>query len=211
MPRPETNLAEGMRAYLEQEAARVGLTVTPLSAPVSASPALKSMPAVQPLEITVVGMHPIVVASLGASLESARPLWASAQRQAALARTTVAADKGEDMILIFVGPPGSRDDGEWRSLAMEIERNDLVCRKLVWLPAKAKPLAPEALAAFVSRTLIAKPWLSTAPAQPQELDQLASRDLGLKGWQKILDEQPHDRAAVDYDELVKRLIEAEQP
>jgi hypothetical protein len=211
MPHLEPNIVETLKQHIVVEARKAGWDVQHVSAPSITTSEQKSAGPRPHVDVIIAGMHPILVADLGSSLDTATSVWAASQRQAAMVRTTIAADKGEDLILVLVGPPGSRDDGDWKALAMEIERNDLVCRKLVWLPEKKQPFAPESLHEFTRRTFIAKPWLATSFAQPQALDRLATNDLGLRGWQEILDEQPLDRGAVDYDELVKRLIEAEQP
>lgn len=211
MPRLELNIAETLKEHIVHEARKVDWQVQHVSAPSTTVDVQKSAGPKPPVDVIVAGMHPIIVADLGPNLDTARSVWAASQRQAAMVRTTVAADKGEDLILVLVGPPGSRDDGDWKALAMEIERNDLVCRKLVWLPGKKHPCAPESLREFTRRTFIAKPWLEIDSTQPEGLDRLATQDLGLRGWQKILDDQPIDRGAVDYDKLIERLIEAEQP
>ena len=93
---------------------------------------------------------------------------------------------------------------------MELERNDLVCRKLVWLPPKKANENAQALREFVRRTFISKPW-RTADSIPQTaLDVLSEKNAALNGWEEILDKQPLDRAEVDYDALVAQLINAHQ-
>lgn len=156
----------------------------------------------------VAGLHPIILAELGEDLKEARTIWAAAQREAAAARTTVAADGGEDLVLILVGPPGSQKKGEWQSFAMEVERNDLVCRKLVWLPPEESIDREGSLNALMLRSFLSKPWVPKSASPQTELDALSEPNADLLGWQDILDDQPLNRADVDYDMLVKELIQA---
>ena len=200
--------------FLTSEAAKVGWIVKPIQLP--PAPAKRSdrvAPETDGIETRafVGGLHPIILAELGSDLAKAPADWAAAQRQAAVARTTVAADSGEDLVLILVGPTGSRDIPEWRAFTMEVERNDLVCRKLVWLPPKKAADNAATLQEFVRRTFLSKPWLATDSIPQTALDTLSEKNAALKGWEEILDRQPLNRADVDYDDLVEKLINAYQP
>lgn len=158
----------------------------------------------------VVGLHPIILSELGTDLKVAPMHWSAAQQQAAGARTTVAADSGEDLVLIMIGPSGSRESAEWRSFAMEVERDDLVCRKLVWLPPNESTENEAELQYFLCRSFLAKPWLTTHDSPQTALDTLTEPSAALLGWQEILDRQPLNRANVDYDDLVDELIAAHE-
>ena len=154
------------------------------------------------------GLYTVILASLGSDFERARQAWIAGQRFAAAVRTKISADGGEDLVLIFVGPPGSKDGDEWKTLAMEVERNDLVCRKLVWLPPKQQSEMEAALEHFKGRTFLATPWQAPATAEPTALDALWIAHASLREWQNILDAQPVDKSAIDYDDLVAKLIQA---
>jgi hypothetical protein len=205
---------EILKHFLAQEATRVGWAVKPIQ--LSLPPALRSdCPRAETEGIEtrafVAGLYIIILADLGSDLTKAPADWAAAQRQAAVARTTVAADSGEDLVLILVGPPGSRELADWRALTMEIERNDLVCRKLVWLPPKMPADNPATLKEFVRRTFLSRPWLATDSIPQIALDTLSEKNAALSGWEEILDRQPLNRADVDYDDLVGKLINAHEP
>jgi hypothetical protein len=202
-----------LHQFLTSEATKVGWPIKPLQLAPTAkrSDGVPSETDGVEFRAFVGGLHPIIIADLGDDLVKASAVWAAAQRQAAVARTTVAADSGEDLVLIMVGPRGSRDNPEWRAFTMEVERNDLVCRKLVWLPPKKAADNSSALREFVRRTFLSKPWLVTEGIPQTALDALSEKNTVLKGWEEILDKQPLNRADVDYDALVEKLVSAYQP
>jgi len=210
------NHSEQLFNHIIKEARRVDWEVRPMPLlPIPQSADRPPIPPDQAVQVeirsTFAGLYPIIVAGLGESLEGVRIAWGAAQRQAAVARTSVASDSGEDLVLILVGPGGSKENAEWRSIAMEIERNDLVCRKLVWLPPKKPVEGNAALMDFMKRTFLSKPWLVTEGIPQTALDTLSEKNTALLGWEEILDAQPINRADVDYDALVVKLIHANQP
>lgn len=89
---------------------------------------------------------------------------------AAIARSWLGPVHEVDLCIVLVGPAGSNADPEWRSLAHSLERDELICRKLVWLPpARAEELAAS-VGRFVRRTPLASPWNFAAQATEQNLD-----------------------------------------
>lgn len=90
--------------------------------------------------------------------------------QALIARSWLGA-KGEDLQLFLVGPAGADAKPEWRRVAHQIERNERVCRKVVWLPP-ADGSIEASLAFFLSRTYLARPWKGGA-ARQEALDRMA--------------------------------------
>lgn len=89
---------------------------------------------------------------------------------------------------------------EWRQLAAEIEADDRVCRKLVWIFTD-KPTV-EIARHFLERTFVARPW----PVVPrsEQLDSAANFSLPT-GWETAL----HD-PELDFTSLVERLIELQR-
>jgi hypothetical protein len=201
-------LCEILYRHLQEEAQRLGWSNRLLKLPSVESP---GKPEREEALGLVAGLYPIILVQLGNELDAARANWAEAQRLAANARTSVVADSGEDLVLILVGPADSKDNADWQALAMEIERNDLVCRKLVWLPPKKATDNTGSLQEFVRRTFLSKPWLGADSIPQTALDTLSEKNIALKGWEEILDRQPLNRADVDYDDLVEKLINAQQP
>lgn len=202
-----------LREFLVQEADKVNWIVEAIeisdTAKTSSDGAL-SDPDELETRAFLAGLHPVILAGFSGLLTKAPVDWAMAQRLAAIARTSVATDSGVDLVLIMVGQPGSCDDKEWCAFAMEVERNDLVCRKLVWLPPEDAAGNDASLQDFLRRTFFAKPWDSDENIEQTRLDALTDHHAALSGWEEILDRQPPNRADVDYDALVKELINAHQ-
>jgi hypothetical protein len=139
-----------------------------------------------------------------ATSESDRSVLDAYYRRAAIARTCLPNDRCEDLILFLVGPSGSDTDPDWKADAAQIERNDAVCRKIVWLPPSQETTWDASLDRFQRRTFLARPWADSGTLQTA-LDALAGTDKSLHAWGPILDAAPSD---VNYDDLVEKLIES---
>ena len=132
--------------------------------------------------------------------------------QAAIARLWLPAETSEDLNLYLVGPSGSDTRMQWRDIAAEIERDERVCRKLVWLPPVTASEQEDSLAHFLSRTFLARPWKDTGAPGEHDIDRL--RNLGSKltsddapratieEWLRIL-QTPQS----DSNDLVRQLTE----
>lgn len=175
--------------------------------PEAADPAAGNIKSPAVVAISI-GLHPVIVAELSGDLELAEKEWAAAQRIAAITRTGIFAGSGEDLVLIMVAQPGSNEEVNWQSFATEVERNDLVCRKLVWLPPGGNDEVAGSLTEFLRRTFLAKPWAGPERIPQTALDALTLKTEVLKDWEEILEQQPSDRAEVDYDSLIQSLIAA---
>ncbi|MGZ0710067.1 ABC-three component system middle component 1 [Coraliomargarita sp. W4R53] len=156
--------------------------------------------------LMMIERYPIILSELGNELNEAHEHWATAQKNAAIARTGKLASSGEDLLLILIGPIGSANNPEWQAFAMEVERNDLACRKLVWLPPVNDDDNVLQMQNLTRRTFISKRWLYDNSTPQAELDKLTEKNSTLIGWEEILDKQPLNRADVDYDQLVEQLI-----
>ncbi|CAO3408513.1 ABC-three component system middle component 1 [Azospirillum largimobile] len=115
-----------------------------------------------------IGHHRILIGALderaisdGAQAELRRYL-----NQAAIAWSWLG-QSGDDLLLILVGPEGKDDDGEWQQAVSAIERDERVCRKLVWLPRSEPGKRDKSLQALIDRTFLARPW---PPSQPDAED-----------------------------------------
>ena len=137
--------------------------------------------------------------------------WREYQRRCAIARSWLPEDRSDDLMLFLVGPPGSCVDAHWKALTGQIERNDLVCRKLVWLPPVEMSEWLESTGTFFRRTFLARPWMGETTVTQRPLDTLADTGAMPITWQAILDQQPIERGDIDYDALVARLIEEFKP
>jgi hypothetical protein len=99
--------------------------------------------------------------------------------------------------LFLAGPIGASGAPEWRQVAAEIEADDRVCRKLVWL-FNDSPTA-ESAKDFLERTFVARPW--PTEQRSERLDSVANFSLP-DGWEDAI--QDHE---LDFTTLVDRLIE----
>lgn len=133
--------------------------------------------------------------------------WQAHQRLAAIARTWLVAGYSDDMNLFLVGPPGSSNEKEWNNYSQVIERNDLVCRKLVWLPSKNESMWPTEISDFLERTFLATPWLSNEDQKNVPLDSLADLTKTLGNWSAVFDLPQFASESPAYRDLVKKLVE----
>jgi hypothetical protein len=118
--------------------------------------------------------------------------------QALITRSWLGQD-APNLQLFLIGPEASMADQRWRDAAVEMEADDRICRKLVWLPP-ASPSIEDARA-FLRRTFLAKPWESHGAAADPRLDRLSGIQLP-DGWLDAIEDE-----SLDSDSLVSRLIE----
>ena len=170
-----------------------------------------------PLQVAAVmiGRYPILFGDLPISADVAlvRDSMRRYRNQCVVARSYLPPERTLDLQLWLLGPAGSDDDVAWQSLALAIERDDRVARKLVWLPPTSLEKRDVSFAAFIARTFLARPW-DVLPAQPSaQLDRLSAlltvaSDLGieqsvLQSWFRLADSDLADGA-----ELIDALVDA---
>jgi hypothetical protein len=134
--------------------------------------------------------------------------WHGYQQYAAIARTWLLSDFSDDMNIFLVGPAGSKDETEWQNFAQVVERNDLVCRKLLWLPGKNDHEWSNELVAFLDRTFLSEPWKGTATTSGINLDALSDTMDDFDTWRKVLERPEFRIEPIDSAALVKALLEA---
>jgi hypothetical protein len=123
------------------------------------------------------------------------------RNQATIARSWLGAE-AQDLQLFLIGPPGSAEAASWRDAATEIEADERVCRKLVWLPS-SDPTCDTA-AAFLRRTFLAAPWRGTRVDAAPQLDLMSAVPLP-PGWTAVIADE-----TLTVDALVARLIEVSE-
>lgn len=121
------------------------------------------------------------------------------RNQATIARSWLGTE-GPNLHLFLAGPTGAFSEPEWRQLAAEIEADDRVCRKLIWLFNDAP--TSDSAEHFLNRTFLARPW--PAEQRAERLDSVADFSLP-SGWEDAL--QNHE---LDYTALVEQLIELQR-
>jgi hypothetical protein len=143
--------------------------------------------------------------------------------RAANARMCLSTDQKDDLVLILAGPAGSDRVLSWEAHASRLERDDRICRKLVWLPPVAEAESMLAAREFLARTFLARPWEIELGANPRELDArerlrkaLEVRELArpgeiaiLEAWFPLLVQfADQDTGAVDATEIIEQLTAA---
>lgn len=121
------------------------------------------------------------------------------RNQATIARSWLGA-AAPNLHLFLAGPVGAFSAPEWRQLAAEIEADDRVCRKLVWLFNDSP--TEESAKEFLERTFVARPW--PTEQRSERLDSVANFSLP-DGWEDALQDRE-----LDFTTLVDRLIELQK-
>jgi hypothetical protein len=159
-----------------------------------------------------IGRHAIVLGLLPETI-GARDIADSMRQyrnQCVVARSALAPNAVLDLLLIMIGPRGSEGKDAWRAIALAVERDDRVARKLVWLRPSNAEADQESFAAFIKRSFLARPWVTNATFSVASLDEVSTaveiaespRDTAGQ-WNKLAvlwGEEP--------DTLVDRLVEA---
>ena len=92
------------------------------------------------------------------------------RNQCVIARSYLTPNEALDLQLFLIGPRGSEPSNEWQPLALIVERDDRVSRKLTWL-RPANEISDEAsFTDFVKRTFLARPWNNSAVFTMAPLD-----------------------------------------
>jgi hypothetical protein len=119
------------------------------------------------------------------------------RNQASITRSWLGVDAA-NLQLFLLGIRGTSRDALWRQFASEIETDDRVCRKLVWLPSQ-NPSEHDATA-FLQRTFLARPWEHGNSTTLPRLD--AMSEIGFPpGWSDIVENE-----TLNSDDLVSALI-----
>jgi hypothetical protein len=89
-----------------------------------------------------------------------------------------------NIAMFCVAPPGTQHRPEWVILAGKVERDDMVCRKLVWLPSNDH----DNVDSFLDRTFFARPWDQAMHQGPEALAVLAeSLDVPTEWMARLMD------------------------
>ncbi len=127
------------------------------------------------------GSYPVVVApvTLG-TMEEMQAALRRLHTQVVIARSYMRADEviNAHLMLCAVNPspPGESEDaslGDWRSVVDLAQRDEAVCRKIIWIPDQEAVEA--SYLRFAARTFLAMPWRTTG----QVLDAALDRNQGL--------------------------------
>ena len=159
-----------------------------------------------------IGRHPVVLGLLPETTDE-HVVAAAIRRhrnQCVIARSTLAPNAALDLVLVLVGPRGSEGKDPWRAVALMVERDDRVARKLVWLRPDDPADDRASFDGFTRRTFLAHPWRTAARFSVAKLDDIAADlDAGVPPsdtagtWTKLAVER-----GAEPDSLVDGLVEA---
>ncbi|MGY3079692.1 hypothetical protein ACVWZZ_006100 [Bradyrhizobium sp. LM6.10] len=147
-----------------------------------------------------------------AALEAVRETLRRYRNQCVVARSYLTPNETLDLQLMLLGPRSSERQEVWRALALMVERDDRVARKLAWLRPEDPKRDDESFADFLKRTFLARPWIrKEGEFDDVALDQLSSTAATTPGlprttaaeWQSIaLDDSKAP------DQIVAALVKA---
>lgn len=93
------------------------------------------------------------------TLESVRETLRRYRNQCVVARSFLGTNETLDLHLMLLGPRSSERQDAWRALALMVERDDRVARKLAWLRPEDPQRDDESFSDFLKRTFLARPWI----------------------------------------------------
>lgn len=146
-----------------------------------------------------------------ATLKAVRETLRRYRNQCVVARSYLASNETLDLQLMLLGPRASERQEAWRALALMVERDDRVARKLAWLRPENYESDEASFADFLKRTFLARPWeVDEDDFEDAALDEL-SGGAPKPGLPRTLAEE-WERIALDEkkspDDIVTALVKA---
>lgn len=134
------------------------------------------------------------------------------RNQCVVARSYLSTNEALDLQLMLLAPRASERLEAWRALALMVERDDRVARKLAWLRPEDPQRDEESFADFLKRTFLARPWVSAeGQFEDAELDELSGAGATAPGLPRTTAEE-WERIALDGknspDDIVAALVKA---
>lgn len=147
-----------------------------------------------------------------ATIEAVRETLRRYRNQCVVARSYLGTNETLDLQLMLLGPRSSERQNAWRALALLVERDDRVARKLAWLRPEDGKRDEESFSDFLKRTFLARPWVhDEGEFEDVALDELTDADPSTQGLPRTLADE-WERIALDEqktaDEIVGALVKA---
>jgi len=95
------------------------------------------------------------------------------RNQCVVARSYLSSAAALDLHAILLGPRGSEGVERWNALALIVERDERVARKLVWLRPQEAGGDEQSFAEFARRSFLARPWITGAIFSMAPLDNVS--------------------------------------
>jgi len=147
-----------------------------------------------------------------AAMEAVHETLRRCRNQCVVARSFLGTNETLDLQLMLLGPRASEQQEAWHAMALMVERDDRVARKLAWLRPEYPLNDDESFAEFLKRTFLARPWVhAEGQFKDVALDALSGTGASAPGlprttaeeWQRIaLDEKKTS------DEIVEALVKS---
>ena len=146
------------------------------------------------------------------TLEGVRETLRRYRNQCVVARSFLTANQALDLQLLLMGPRGSERQAAWQTLALMVERDDRVARKLAWLRPEDPQRDGESCEDFLKRTFFARPWVrKEGEFDDAALDALSSNTPVAEGLPRTVADE-WERTALDTsktpDQIVAALVKA---
>lgn len=161
-----------------------------------------------------VGHYPVIVAPIGLdTVEGVTRALKKLHAQMVVARSYMY-EREVINAHLFLCATSPTPTGDWLRLVDLIERDETVCRKLVWIPKQTA--VQESFDAFLARTFLAMPWAHVSAVTDAQLDQthqLAQRLLEKHGLTKDVAQQwvsLSERLVDDPESLVTELVSSRE-
>jgi len=134
------------------------------------------------------------------------------RNQCVVARSYLGTNETLDLQLMLLGPRASERQEAWRALALMVERDDRVARKLAWLRPEDSLRDEESFADFLKRTFLARPWVHPeGQFEDAALDELSGTGTTQQGLPRTIADE-WERIALDDkkspDDIVTALVKA---
>lgn len=134
------------------------------------------------------------------------------RNQCVVARSFLGTNETLDLQLMLLGPRSSERQEAWRALALTVERDDRVARKLAWLRPEDAQRDEESFADFLKRTFLARPWVhAEGQFEDAALDELSGTGATAPGLPRTIADE-WERIALDQkkspDDIVSALVKA---
>ena len=145
-----------------------------------------------------VGHHQILMVTFPLAVDAADCML-DAAIQRAYDRWIVAGDRAANIVMFCLAPPEAETIPEWLPFSAKVERDEAICRKLVWFPGTIS------VEAFLDRTMLARPWEKAVEQGSEQLNALAASLAVPAGWMGLLSQE-----GLEGTDLIEALLSVEE-
>lgn len=147
-----------------------------------------------------VGPHQVMLVALPPDLDEASKAIADAKERAYDHWILAGQAAITNMAMFCTVADETATTPPWQSFAAEVERDEMVCRKLVWLSGR------DTVEKFLNRTMLARPWEKVMVQGPEQLKALGEELAVPNAWMELLSQD--DLEGTDLIEALLALPES---